>query len=72
MVARLTPDQKVACSIHVGFNFTNLKYFFFVAFVNGALNGPTSGPYPILKLLFLFLDLVIGLSDGPTSGPHRS
>ncbi|CAA7399515.1 unnamed protein product [Spirodela intermedia] len=21
MVARLTPDQKVACSIHVGFNY---------------------------------------------------
>ncbi|KAF7810044.1 pentatricopeptide repeat-containing protein [Senna tora] len=23
MVARLTPDQKVACSIHVGFNLPN-------------------------------------------------
>ena len=30
MVARLTPDQKVACSIHVGFTF--MKYFFFFFF----------------------------------------
>ena len=28
MVARLTPDQKVACSIHVGFNFLILFYIF--------------------------------------------
>jgi hypothetical protein len=28
MVARLTPDQKVACSIHVGFNFNNTCFFF--------------------------------------------
>ena len=29
MVARLTPDQKVACSIHVGFN----SHFFFPDFL---------------------------------------
>ncbi|OMO90881.1 hypothetical protein COLO4_18811 [Corchorus olitorius] len=31
MVARLTPDQKVACSIHVGFKSQNvgtLEFFF--------------------------------------------
>ena len=32
MVARLTPDQKVACSIHVGFNPLNLNGFFFFSF----------------------------------------
>ncbi|PNT61219.1 hypothetical protein BRADI_5g12212v3 [Brachypodium distachyon] len=30
MVARLTPDQKVACSIHVGFNTPNLIRISFV------------------------------------------
>jgi len=30
MVARLTPDQKVACSIHVGFNFEQDGIFVFV------------------------------------------
>ena len=29
MVARLTPDQKVACSIHVGFNFVAFIFLFF-------------------------------------------
>ena len=29
MVARLTPDQKVACSIHVGFNFVVFIFFYF-------------------------------------------
>ena len=29
MVARLTPDQKVACSIHVGFN-TQIRSFYFL------------------------------------------
>ena len=29
MVARLTPDQKVACSIHVGFNSQLFCFFFF-------------------------------------------
>ena len=29
MVARLTPDQKVACSIHVGFNLYELYLLFF-------------------------------------------
>ena len=28
MVARLTPDQKVACSIHVGFNFFRKRVIF--------------------------------------------
>jgi hypothetical protein len=30
MVARLTPDQKVACSIHVGFIFF---FFFLILFI---------------------------------------
>ena len=30
MVARLTPDQKVACSIHVGFNF----FFILLNYIN--------------------------------------
>ena len=29
MVARLTPDQKDACSIHVGFNFVVFIFSFF-------------------------------------------
>ena len=29
MVARLTPDQKVACSIHVGFSFVAFIFLFF-------------------------------------------
>jgi hypothetical protein len=28
MVARLTPDQKVACSIHVGFKLPKTSVFF--------------------------------------------
>ena len=30
MVARLTPDQKVACSIHVGFNLVVFIFNFFM------------------------------------------
>ncbi|AES96909.1 hypothetical protein MTR_5g043010 [Medicago truncatula] len=30
MVARLTPDQKVACSIHVGFNSLGNPHLFFL------------------------------------------
>ena len=30
MVARLTPDQKVACSIHVGFNSLYNRFVFYL------------------------------------------
>jgi hypothetical protein len=33
MVARLTPDQKVACSIHVGFKIFAFFFFFFYLFI---------------------------------------
>ncbi|KAL3614986.1 hypothetical protein CASFOL_040647 [Castilleja foliolosa] len=43
MVARLTPDQKVACSIHVGFKTPNQAdysfYFLFPHFFSGKFNG---------------------------------
>ena len=40
MVARLTPDQKVACSIHVGFNALTAAYLFrFLKSVIGVLSA---------------------------------
>ena len=47
MVARLTPDQKVACSIHVGFKTPNhvripFLLFFLPIFVEVLLFGPFS------------------------------
>ena len=41
MVARLTPDQKVACSIHVGFKSPELyipEYLFFDMFLVNGVN----------------------------------
>ena len=50
MVARLTPDQKVACSIHVGFNTPILIRNFYLFFVDARpwayaqVGGPYYGP----------------------------
>ena len=47
MVARLTPDQKVACSIHVGFkppNLVRIIFLFFEPFILRHLSQLSHGP----------------------------
>ena len=61
MVARLTPDQKVACSIHVGFNPPNYPPEYFTVF------DVTSCEYEHQKLFYDFgisMALVVVFGSG--------
>jgi hypothetical protein len=70
MVARLTPDQKVACSIHVGFNFPiQTDLFLLKLFVICLMSTVT-----VLFLLKLFVIRLIStvrlpLKTSPTADP---